>query len=213
MRVKTRGDRRQRPSGQDTRAAILEAARTLFTRHGYVKVSMEQIQARAGISRGGIYHHFTSKVEVLAALCEQVESEIMARVVAAAGDIEDPLERLVAGGHAYLDEWVDAPEVVQICLLGGRHVLPWQRWRDIAARHGLGLVTGVVREAFAAGRIPEQDADALSMVLTGAYIEAGTMIALSPDPRQARRKAGAATEALVRGLASMRTSGRQGSKR
>lgn len=197
-----RPDRRSKPSPDDTRSAIVAAARALFGAHGPHGVSMEQIQERARVSRGGLYHHFRSKIDALYAVCDAIESEIMARVVACAGNVADPIERLVIGGHAYLDEWVDAPEVVRICLLGSRHALSWDQWHEIATRNGLGITRAVIEEAAGAGLlVPDVDVDALTSVLVGAYIEGGTTIALSEDQRATRAVVGAALEALVRGLA------------
>jgi len=44
-----------------TRARIVECARRMFNRHGFEAVSIEQIMASAGLTRGGFYHHFASK--------------------------------------------------------------------------------------------------------------------------------------------------------
>ncbi|MEM7025761.1 MAG: TetR/AcrR family transcriptional regulator [Pseudomonadota bacterium] len=45
----------------ETRARIAEAARRLFNRHGFDAVSIDDIMASAGLTRGGFYNHFTSK--------------------------------------------------------------------------------------------------------------------------------------------------------
>lgn len=44
-----------------TRARIIQAARQLFNRHGFEAVSIDQIMARARLTRGGFYNHFASK--------------------------------------------------------------------------------------------------------------------------------------------------------
>jgi TetR/AcrR family transcriptional repressor of nem operon len=44
-----------------TRERIVMAARQLFNRHGFQSVSIDQIMARAQLTRGGFYHHFPSK--------------------------------------------------------------------------------------------------------------------------------------------------------
>ncbi|MCB1582920.1 MAG: helix-turn-helix domain-containing protein [Marinicella sp.] len=41
--------------------SIVESARILFNRHGFEKVTIDQIMAHAGLTRGGFYHHFKSK--------------------------------------------------------------------------------------------------------------------------------------------------------
>lgn len=49
-----------------TRRRIVEAARILFNRHGYGRVSIDQIMAEANLTRGGFYAHFRSKEELFA---------------------------------------------------------------------------------------------------------------------------------------------------
>jgi TetR/AcrR family transcriptional repressor of nem operon len=44
-----------------TRERIIHAARQLFNRHGFEAVSIDQIMARARLTRGGFYNHFASK--------------------------------------------------------------------------------------------------------------------------------------------------------
>ncbi len=51
---------------QTTRTRILESARKLFNRHGFDTVSIEDIMADAGLTRGGFYYHFASKEELFA---------------------------------------------------------------------------------------------------------------------------------------------------
>lgn len=64
-----------RPKDPNKRAAILDAARRLFLRHGYDGVSMDQIAAEAGVSKLTVYSHFGDKStlfsEVVRAYCEQ----------------------------------------------------------------------------------------------------------------------------------------------
>jgi AcrR family transcriptional regulator len=45
--------------------SILSAAVDVFIEKGYEGASMNEIAARAGISKGGLYHHFISKDMVL----------------------------------------------------------------------------------------------------------------------------------------------------
>lgn len=50
-----------------TRGRIVESARRLFNRSGFEQVSIDQIMAAAGLTRGGFYHHFDSKDQLYAA--------------------------------------------------------------------------------------------------------------------------------------------------
>lgn len=49
------------------RARIVEAARKLFNSHGFDNVSIDQVMAAAGLTRGGFYAHFASKEDLFAA--------------------------------------------------------------------------------------------------------------------------------------------------
>ena len=46
-----------------------------------------------------------------------------------------------------------APEVQRIVLIDGPAVLGWERWRDVAERHGLGLIEAAIGAAIEAGEI------------------------------------------------------------
>ncbi len=54
--------------GEATRARILEAALDQFAAHGYEAASVDEICARAGVSKGAFYHHFESKQALFLAL-------------------------------------------------------------------------------------------------------------------------------------------------
>ena len=49
-----------------TRQRIVEAARIMFNRNGYDRVSIDEIMAEASLTRGGFYAHFASKEELFA---------------------------------------------------------------------------------------------------------------------------------------------------
>lgn len=53
------------------RQQILDAARARFASHGFAHTSMADIVAESGLSNGAIYRYFTSKDEIVVAVCEQ----------------------------------------------------------------------------------------------------------------------------------------------
>ena len=65
---------------QKTRARIVESARQLFNHHGFTEVSIDEIMAAAGLTRGGFYNHFKTKeelyAETLVAYAKDRESDI-----------------------------------------------------------------------------------------------------------------------------------------
>jgi len=69
----------ERKKEQDSRIKILHAATRLFGRKGYHASTIENITRAAGISRGALYWHFSSKSEVLAAVVERLQREYLDR--------------------------------------------------------------------------------------------------------------------------------------
>ena len=56
---------------------ILETATVLFAEQGFEKTSVASICENAGVSKGLVYHHFTSKEDILIAIYEQSTQEMM----------------------------------------------------------------------------------------------------------------------------------------
>ena len=61
---------RTRPTRDDTREKLFEAAARVFEEHGIGGASIETIAAAAGFSRGAFYSNFTSKDELIIAMLE-----------------------------------------------------------------------------------------------------------------------------------------------
>ena len=55
-----------------TRSRIVESARRLFNRHGFEQVTIDQIMAHAGLTRGGFYNHFGSKDNLIVAVASHI---------------------------------------------------------------------------------------------------------------------------------------------
>jgi len=89
---------RVRKSQVQRRSDILLAARTLFAGKGYGACQMEDIRHAAGLSRGGLYHHFSGKLEILNGL---VEEEILELVPVLEG-AQQPLAALIQVGSSHL---------------------------------------------------------------------------------------------------------------
>jgi AcrR family transcriptional regulator len=68
---------RTRPTRDDTREALFEAAARVFEREGIGGASIEAIAAEAGFTRGAFYSNFRSKDELIFAMLEDhVEQSI-----------------------------------------------------------------------------------------------------------------------------------------
>ena len=182
-----------------TRAALLRAARELFAERGYAAVGTELIVARAGVTRGALYHHFRDKQDLFRAVHVGMEQELMEAIGERMGQASDPIDLLVSGLNAFLDACTD-PAMIQINLLDAPTVLGWAEWREIDERFGLGLITAGLENAMEAGALRRQEVRPLAHLLLASLVEAAMLIANAPDPKAARQEMEAPLLALLEGL-------------
>lgn len=90
---------RQRKSQEIRRAEILATAQKLFLNRGYGACQMEDIRRDAGLSRGGLYHHFDGKPAILAAL---VETEVL-NLQSILENSDNPISTMILGGAGHLN--------------------------------------------------------------------------------------------------------------
>lgn len=64
--------------GDMSRKRILEASRKLFAAKGFSAVSMQDICDATGLSRGGLYRHYTSTEEVFSAIIQEEQTAAFA---------------------------------------------------------------------------------------------------------------------------------------
>lgn len=184
---KPAGRRTQGERTAQTRAALITAARQLFGAEGFAAVAADRITREAGMTRGALYHQFTDKTGLFAAVLDQVEAEIAERVASAVTgfDPADTIGMLLAGADAWLDASAE-PDLQRIVLLDGPSVLGWDRWRAICLRHTVGLIAALVQDGIDRGSLPPQPVQALTHVLVGAVDEAALYIAQADDGQAAR---------------------------
>lgn len=60
---------------RETQIKITTAALALFNEHGSASVSFDKIAAKAGISKGNLHYHYSSKEEIVMALWKQLEAK------------------------------------------------------------------------------------------------------------------------------------------
>lgn len=79
---------------QQRRRQLLDAAWRCIARHGYTGLTVDDVCAEAGLSKGAFYVHFPSKQSLLLALMA-ADAESIARVAAAAGTSRlSPVQRI-----------------------------------------------------------------------------------------------------------------------
>ena len=96
-------------SAEKTRKQIIERAYRLFRRHGYGRVTMDDIAAEAKLTKRTLYHHFTSKDQLLASVLE-AQHQLALQAFRTFGDrLSGSAEAIVEGMFRELAVWADRP--------------------------------------------------------------------------------------------------------
>lgn len=98
-----------------TKEHILRSAMELFFEKGYYSTSIEEVAKQAQISKGLLYHYFSGKEDLLAAMVEVRISDVVV-VMQAAGAKETPAEQIRHIAEGALDDVRRKPEVFRFYL-------------------------------------------------------------------------------------------------
>ncbi len=102
--------------GDEKRQELLRAAEELFCQQGYAGTSVQDILDATGASKGGFYHHFASKEEVLTALCDRRAERAAAFTTQAVNQAATPMERINALLYGFIPLRREEAEFVAMLL-------------------------------------------------------------------------------------------------
>lgn len=158
-------------------AEILRAAASAFMLKGYAATSIDDVTDILGCTKGRIYHHFRSKVDLFFEVHNEAMAMVMSAVRDAADGVEDPLERLEAMSRAHV--LVIMREIAFECVVVQglemhlhSQTTPKQRktLRGILALRDdyEAMFVEAIDEAIREGRVPQQDVRVVVKALLGA---------------------------------------------
>ena len=90
MTAVSRPTRVPRPSREETRGRLLDAAAQVFIARGIGSASVDEIAEEAGFSRGAFYSNFADKDELVLALLERMTQQSVAEIEQLMIDFPDP---------------------------------------------------------------------------------------------------------------------------
>ena len=192
----------------DTRQALVDAARALFTEQGYAATGTEEIVATARVTRGALYHHFHDKSDLFRAVMEQIAREVaehlidaeLARPAALSQPPADAWDEVRDGLRAFLDLCVVTDDFQRIVLVEGPAVLGHEAWDELVARHGSNLLAEWLSRAVKQGRIAAVPIQPLTRLLIAMISESSLYIARAADRPAARAAMGTVLDRLLHGL-------------
>ena len=165
----------------ENREKLIASARRAFAQQGYAAASMDSLTAEAGLTRGALYHNFGDKRGLLAAVVDQIDSEMAGYAKSVGAKAGDAWLGLLAEGAAYIEKALD-PEVRRIVLLDGPSVLgdPSQ-WPS--QNKCLQSTRNTIEQLIKDGTLKPVDPEAAAMLLNGAALNAALWIASSANPQ------------------------------
>jgi AcrR family transcriptional regulator len=183
---------------EENRAKLIAAARKAFAEKGYSAASMDELTAEVGLTRGALYHNFGDKRGLLAAVVDQIDSEMASRAQEIGVLAGDDWKGLLAEGAAYI-EMALVPEVQRIVLLDGPAVLgDPSKWPSQSSC--LQATKRTVERLIAQEILKPVDAEAAARLLSGVALNAALWVAASDDPQHVLPRAVETFQALASGL-------------
>jgi AcrR family transcriptional regulator len=161
---------------QRSRDKILDAAEVLFAKRGFAGVGLSEVAETVGLGKSSLFHHFTTKAQLYAAVAARILSRIEEHLVRSLAKGGDPAARL----ERWLDELVDLlaanPTYARVLLrsLFEDDELPGDLPEELAARRAidgmLGSVAALLREGMGAGVFRVAHVQHLLLTLVGIII-------------------------------------------
>ena len=172
-------------SADETRRLILGSAYQLFYRHGFARVALDVIAARAGVTKRTLYYHFRSKDDLLAAVLKFQSELALARIRRWGAGLPAETDQAIDALFAELARWAKAPDfegagytriVMELADLPGHPA------RQIARRHKAQVEAWLAGELARRGVAASEDcARKIQMLLEGAT----ALMLVHGDPRYA----------------------------
>ncbi|MGX7829325.1 TetR/AcrR family transcriptional regulator [Actinokineospora sp. 24-640] len=186
MASPARTHRTQQERSEQTRVALLDATVECLVSLGYARTTVQEICARAGVSRGAQQHHFTTKAELMTAALQHLFGRLIGQVTASARSLPPGPERISHGidllWETYSGTLSTAAVELWVAARTDQELRDSLRPVDRALGHA---TLSLYREA--AGELPEAEVETL-MLLTVNLVRGLALDAMmgGDDARRAR---------------------------
>ena len=156
---------------QRSRRRILDAARDVFFRDGFMLANLDEVAMKAGVAKGTLYRYFESKADLYVAVLAENGMVFKGKMQEAASSHGPVRERLQRIGDFYLSHWIEHKDYFQIfwavdnqSLIGG---LPDDALRDVSKlwEGSLEILKSVLDRGVADGELAECDTWEVSYIL------------------------------------------------
>lgn len=135
-----------------TREDILDAAAQVFSQKGYHAASMQDIAQAVNLRKGSLYHHVSSKQEILVDLLDRALDLLIERIFGVLDQSASPEEKLRQAMRVYLETLVEYADLSAVLLLEHRSLEPQLHSRHVPRRDRFeGMWRDLIHEGKEAG--------------------------------------------------------------
>ncbi len=173
---------------ESKRRSLVEAARKVFARQGFLPTRVADVAIEAGVGKGTVYEYFSSKEELMFAVFDSIQTDIAGRVeaiVAEGGDAVETFRRLMHFGAEITAEQVELQAVMLDFWAASRGGALEGRFAEhnvAMYRSYRSLVAEVVHRGQAAGVLdPAADPEAIAVLLVSAIDGLGIQLFFDRD--------------------------------
>ena len=155
------GEPKFRRRKADRPAEIVRAAMEVFAEKGFAAARLDEVAARAGVSKGALYLYFETKEDIFRAVVGQVVAPNLAQVKAMAAAHPGPFSDLIRGLAGQVITMVQTTPVggVLKMVIGEARNFPElaRVWHDDLVSQALGAVAAAIEAAQARGEVKPGD--------------------------------------------------------
>jgi AcrR family transcriptional regulator len=169
--TESRGERKRRANGEESRRRILDAAAEVAGVRGYDGTSIALVSEKCGLPASSIYWHFKNKDELIAAVIERSFDIWVDALTLPGGDTDPALERVAALAGQVAKTLLDSPDFLRLGLM----LTLERRPEEPSARRIFLQVRDTARARLAAVLAtvaPDADRDTIDLVTTYAIAAA-----------------------------------------
>jgi len=183
---------------EETRKAIIKAARHMFASKGYDVSSVDEIAMAAKVTSGALYHHFRNKRDIMRAVFEVMDVELADRVRAAAAGAKDAISHFQRSVHALLD-LCQEQEIRSIVYQQAPRVLGWDEYRIADESIGIAGLVEELSNLRKEGKIGDYNNKLLASMFLALMNEAGFQMAAN-QKKSLRRECERIFQSFLKGL-------------
>jgi AcrR family transcriptional regulator len=167
----TGGERPRSRKGLRTRARLIDAAKVVFERDGFLEARISDIAEAAGLATGSFYHYFDSKEQIFREVAAAQEERLTAVAEDEASGADDSAwERIRRANRRYLERYRDEAALMGVIEQVSRYDDHVNAARMATMKHFVERAERAIRRLQAEGQVSGRIDPALAADALGAMV-------------------------------------------